>query len=1255
MKNGIKSTQELIMHLFKKKNSIKNKNDIYNKNSNLLLNHNNNIFSQNLTKNIKPGNAYSNINIYNLTNRVKYKTSKNSPENILVKKNLSEQKKYMNKSNNNKAQMNNSSKIIINNNTKDDIIKKKILHIKEKKNIPKSNNNSMNIYNNIYQNYINNIYIKSKGMLISKIKRKNANQTNQKENSTKKSYTYREINKKLSNNYEIKKSKFNEEIKKGKYFNLINQYISSISAASKQPHRPNNQKNRFMTINAKKVKDIYKQNSINNSQIYKKLGITMENTNIENINKIKNIGSNQNIKNNFVFSSTTNSLNKKNKKANNQIHNFPFDLKKINQTSYQSKQASRLHSLEKSIQNSINQSSLNQKLNSNNSIVFIKNYNSPSITMYNRQNSEIVKKTVIKKSGANISEVFNNNININNDNSNNKKNINNSNILNINNNINNNFNKYLFNGVFNINITKDISKEKKKSTKNNIIDLKRKVVEKSLNNLYKQKEKEYNYLMNIKEVKDNISFNHLNKKSKSNVSINYVKERKSDNYKENKNKENIQDKLDNKEKNNIIKENDNNFSFQNQNKDYVGNKIKEGEVKEIKVNNLIKNDVKNNSVINDNENNKKNIIVNKKNKEKEKENDKEKEKEKVLNKCKINLDNINNKKIELEDLDDIKESEKEENNEDKNKKESEKEKERENFSRDKDLSCSENDNDSLFEYVNMNVDYIPTNKVLNTEKSESNDSLMNSLKESGKYTCYNRDMEIISNYIKKYYKKNKKYPNTKMKFYKYGRLLGKGAFGKVNLCLHTLTGRLVAIKSINKEKIKTDRHLQKIKQETAIMEALSKSKNIVKIFETYETKNHICIVMEYICAGDLLTYIKKRSKLTELVAKFIFKQIILAIKYIHDNNIIHRDIKLDNILLDLDNNIKICDFGVSRKINKGDIMFEQCGTPAYIAPEILLNKGYEGFGVDIWSAGVVLYAMLSGTVPFKGNNLKELHNLIINGKYKEIKGISKDAEDLLKNLLEVDPNERIQIEEILNHPWIIDVDFNYWKNQNLFTNAEYVLLAKSNVDYRNIAFKEDMIENFDIRNLDTFEENINKNIHTKSIILAPFNTSISESDIDDKEYETENNYIIINKSKNKKKKKVTLDMNNPDLKILNGAIKFVAKVKDINRNYELNNNQEIDNGVVITPNDSEDKDKDKKNELPKYLNAGYNTKYQSRHISPPNELNEENNTGDEINENALEMLQNLGYKKSFTKKCLIKNEFNYATTSYQLIVKYCFS
>jgi MAP/microtubule affinity-regulating kinase len=116
-------------------------------------------------------------------------------------------------------------------------------------------------------------------------------------------------------------------------------------------------------------------------------------------------------------------------------------------------------------------------------------------------------------------------------------------------------------------------------------------------------------------------------------------------------------------------------------------------------------------------------------------------------------------------------------------------------------------------------------------------------------------------------------------------------------------------------------------------------------------------------------------------------------------------------------------------------MLEQCGTPAYIAPEILLNKGYEGFGVDVWSAGVVLYAMLSGTVPFKGSNIKELHNLIISGNYPIIKDISNNAAHLIKNILEIDPKKRITTENILCHPWLIDVDLNFWKTQNLLTNA----------------------------------------------------------------------------------------------------------------------------------------------------------------------------------------------------------------------------
>jgi 5'-AMP-activated protein kinase, catalytic alpha subunit len=131
-------------------------------------------------------------------------------------------------------------------------------------------------------------------------------------------------------------------------------------------------------------------------------------------------------------------------------------------------------------------------------------------------------------------------------------------------------------------------------------------------------------------------------------------------------------------------------------------------------------------------------------------------------------------------------------------------------------------------------------------------------------------------------------------------------------------------------------------------------------------------VIELCAGGDLLNYVRRRRRLKEDVAKAIFKQIIEGLSYCHSKQILHRDIKLDNILLDSKGEVKICDFGISKVVKKGEIMTEQCGTPAYIAPEFLRDKGYTGFAADIWSAGVVLYAMLYGTVPFKANNMSEL-------------------------------------------------------------------------------------------------------------------------------------------------------------------------------------------------------------------------------------------------------------------------------------------
>jgi serine/threonine protein kinase len=268
------------------------------------------------------------------------------------------------------------------------------------------------------------------------------------------------------------------------------------------------------------------------------------------------------------------------------------------------------------------------------------------------------------------------------------------------------------------------------------------------------------------------------------------------------------------------------------------------------------------------------------------------------------------------------------------------------------------------------------------------------------------------------------------------------------------------------------------------------------------------------------------------------------------------------------------------------------------------------------------------------------------GKFNVINDISNDAKHLIKCLLEVDPRKRISVQSILNHPWLVNVDVSNTKNYNLFTNAERVLLAKSNVDYRDINNKDDIIENFDLKNLDTGEETENKNINTKSIILAPFNSSMSEE---------ENKYII----NNTKIKNSEDDYNNKELIIKNNVIKFSVKVKELNRNYELNNNGEIDNGVVISPNDSHEKKKEN-NDISPY-NGSYYSKIQSKPFSPFNEMeeglssrreNKDDKNNNTINDKALSELCELGYNKKYVIDCINKNDINYATAGYYLLDKF---
>ena len=213
-------------------------------------------------------------------------------------------------------------------------------------------------------------------------------------------------------------------------------------------------------------------------------------------------------------------------------------------------------------------------------------------------------------------------------------------------------------------------------------------------------------------------------------------------------------------------------------------------------------------------------------------------------------------------------------------------------------------------------------------------------------------------------------------------------------------------------------------------------------------------------------------------------------------------------------------------------MTEKCGTPAYIAPEILENKGYEGFAVDIWSTGVVLYAMIYGTVPFKANNMAELHNLIMKGNYVLKPSASEDARDLLKKILEVDPKKRLTIPQILCHRWFAD----YNPNVTLFTeeekeniNKEFAHNKRLNRNILQEGKSNNTVDSdwFVEQNIDLSQSELTRNITSKSIILAPFNTTKSN----------ESGLNIGDELVHDRKK-----------------IRLGSKVKDIDRQYEKNNN-----------------------------------------------------------------------------------------------------
>ncbi|KAI9364841.1 kinase-like domain-containing protein, partial [Zopfochytrium polystomum] len=256
---------------------------------------------------------------------------------------------------------------------------------------------------------------------------------------------------------------------------------------------------------------------------------------------------------------------------------------------------------------------------------------------------------------------------------------------------------------------------------------------------------------------------------------------------------------------------------------------------------------------------------------------------------------------------------------------------------------------------------------------------------------------------------------TRVGRYEMIRTIGQGTFGKVKLARDVATGRTVAMKSILKKNVKTAKQMNSVQREVRLMKLLQ-HEHIVQVYETLETPDNIYIVMEHASGGELFDFIVTNGNTSEQTARHFFRQVVAAIDYCHKNSIIHRDLKPENLLLDDNGNIKIIDFGFGNTFHRDRTLDTYCGSPFYAAPEMVKGTPYIGPEVDIWSLGVILYALLNGRLPFDTKEMSVLYAMIAKGAYAPMQ-VSPAAENLIQMMLTVNPICRAKMHEIIDHPW----------------------------------------------------------------------------------------------------------------------------------------------------------------------------------------------------------------------------------------------
>ena len=276
-----------------------------------------------------------------------------------------------------------------------------------------------------------------------------------------------------------------------------------------------------------------------------------------------------------------------------------------------------------------------------------------------------------------------------------------------------------------------------------------------------------------------------------------------------------------------------------------------------------------------------------------------------------------------------------------------------------------------------------------------------------------------------------------------GEEVGSGAFGKVVLGKHILTEEKVAIKILDKMILnQTPEDYELVRKEISILK-LVKHKFIVQLYEILQTAQHIFIIMEYCEGKEIMDYILTQNRLSELESLKYFQQLINCLFYLHSQNIAHRDVKIDNMLLDKNKDLKLIDFGLSTKYTDDSLLDQPCGTVVYAAPEVLEGKEYHGMLADVWSSGIVLYGMLSGFLPFADKDDETNKQQVIKGEINYPDFFSDEVKDLLKHMLDTDPMTRYTLQEIKDHPW--------------FNMTECLLIPGIIIDYNIIPVDEKLL------------------------------------------------------------------------------------------------------------------------------------------------------------------------------------------------------